>query len=219
MTHPVSKVTPAQAATWLFHQAHFSCTGVYGRTNVIGGLVLWTLAGRGLLPGRPPRLCLYGGSAGDMRLAAQNMAALCGLPCRFGRLHTYQGGGLAIQSEVLVAIAPADPVISIVEDRHAFVVLLDEGDPHRWHTMQSVARAVLPSRLSAGLVPHRPPFAVPNALEILCDSWLAAGKPGLDGGGYCWPSETQAWRAITEGVLDASDFPQKPRSVVTVDDI
>jgi hypothetical protein len=219
MTPTPPAVTAAQAASWLFYQTHFCCAGVHGRMNMIGGLLLWRLAQRGLLPGKPPRLCLYGDHAARLRAAAENMVALFRAPCHYGRLRTYHGRGGLNDSEVLLTPAPVAPALTIVDDRHAFILLLDTGDPHRWHAHPSVARAVLPGRLFTGVEPRRPPFAVPDALDLLCDAWAAAGEPGGDGRGYSWPTETSHWRALAEGVLEASGFPHKPRSVVTVDDL
>ena len=150
MTHTNTPVvTPAQAAAWLFRQTHFCCVGVHGRVNMMGGLILWTLSLRNLLPGRPPRLYLYGDNTEYLRAAAENMIALFNVPCRFGRLRSYLGQKPRDHSEVLIATPPQSPSLSVVDDRHCFVLLVDTRDPHRWYVDQGVSRAVLP--ISSGL--------------------------------------------------------------------
>jgi len=211
-------VSPGQAVMWLFHQKHICCSGVYSRVNMIAGLLLWNLARRAALPVSPPRLFLYGDDEVHLQAAAANMASMLNLPIRHGALRSGRGRQRA-DVEVLVVPPPSEPSLAVVEDRHCFVLMVGTKDPHRWYRHQAVARRVLPVRLQPGLAPAPPPFAVPDVLEVLCDAWITAGRPGLNGGNYSWPVETMYWRSIAEGILEASDFPFQPRSIVTIEDI
>lgn len=211
-------VTPVQAVMWLFHQKHICCSGVHSRLNMIAGLLLWNLARRAALPVSPPRLYLYGDDEAHLQATTANMASMLGLPVRHGKQRSGRGRQRN-DVEILVVTPPSEPSLAVVEDRHCFVLMVGTEDPHRWYRHQAVARRVLPIRLKPGLAPAPPPFAVPDVLDVLCDTWTTAGRPGLNGGNYSWPVETMYWRSITEGILEAAHFPFQPRSIVTIEDI